>query len=71
MNEIQTKDGKQHEQAACLRKDEEFERCIPSISVAPYADEEVHWDQHHFPEKIEQEKVHGQEDPADAGEDPQ
>jgi hypothetical protein len=39
--------------------------------VPPDADEEVHGDEHHLPEKVEKEQVHGQEDAADAGQHPE
>ncbi len=38
-------------------------RIDPPSRVAPDADKQVHGDQHHFPEDIEQEEVQGTEHP--------
>ncbi len=63
---IKPQDADQHERRAEHRIDEEFHRGINPPVVAPDADQERHRDQHHFPEKEENEKVQRQEHADDA-----
>ncbi len=57
MQEIQRKDGDEHQHSADHRVQHEFHcRIDPAIS-APDSDEEVHRNQHDFPEHVEQKQV--------------
>src|SRR5579864_1285941 len=64
--ERQHQDPGEHQQAAEQRVDEELHGGIDATLVAPVPDEEVHRDEHPFPEHIEEEQVPGEED-ADHG----
>src|SRR5690606_3618743 len=71
VNEIEAKYRKQHKQAARLCKNEELERGVSPVLMPPDADEKIHGDQHHFPEEVKQEEVHGQEDAGDSRKHPE
>ena len=60
--EVQHQDGDQHQHAAEQRVQEELDRRVFAPRAAPDADQEVHRQQHHFPEHVEQEEVERQED---------
>ena len=60
--EVQHQDGDQHQHAAEQRVEEELDRRVFAPRAAPDADQEVHRQQHHFPEDVEQEEVERQED---------
>ena len=53
----QPEDGKQHQDRACHRVQEELERRIDASWAAPDADQEVHRHQRELPEDVEQEQV--------------
>src|SRR5438128_10348405 len=53
-------DASQHEQAASRCKEHKFESGINTALASPTANQEVGWDQHHFPEDVEEEEVSGQ-----------
>src|SRR5688572_14984518 len=67
MHEIQRQNGHQHQDAADHREEHEFHRCINAPFASPYADQEVHGNQHHFPEQVEQEEVQCGENTNHAG----
>jgi len=58
----QIEDGGQHEHTAHHGVDEELHRRVDAPGASPDADEEVHGDEHRFPEDIEEEKIGGDED---------
>src|SRR3954447_771200 len=60
--EIEDQHGDQHEHAAKHGVEKEFDGGILPPGSAPDADQEVHRQQHQFPENIEEEKIHGTED---------
>ena len=55
--EIQHQDRQQHQDAAQQRVQEELDRRVLPPRPAPDADEEIHRQQHHLPEHVEQEEV--------------
>ena len=55
--EVEHQQGDQHQHAAHEREEEELDGRIFAPRPAPDADEEVHRQQHHFPEHVEQEEV--------------
>ena len=55
--EVQHQDGDQHQHAADQRVQEELDRRIFAPRPAPDADQEVHRQQHDFPEHVEQEEI--------------
>ena len=66
--EIQDQDGDQHQDAPHHGVDEELDRRVdPALRVSPDPDQEVHGDEHHFPEDVEEEKVQRAEDPDHPG----
>ncbi|MCY1441672.1 hypothetical protein D9M71_579950 [compost metagenome] len=76
VDQYQTQDRHQHDQAGSLSEDEELGRRVdPGFlavrrTVTPERDEEVHRHQHHFPEEEEQEQVQRQEHADDTAQDP-
>ena len=60
-------DGDQHQQAPRHREEEELDRRVDPPLAAPDADQQVHRDQHHFPEDVEQEEVVGEQRAEHAG----
>ena len=69
VGEDQRQDRDEHQQAARLREDEEFDRGVDAALVAPDGNKEIHGHEHQFPGEIEQEQVHGQENADDGAED--
>ena len=66
--EVEDQNGHQHQQGAEHGEQEELDgRIDPAGRVAPNPDEQVHGDEHHFPEDVEQEEVQGDEDADHAG----
>ena len=55
--EIQHQDADQEQHAARQRVEEELERRIDPVITAPDANDDVHWDQHRFPENVEKKQV--------------
>ncbi|MNS90799.1 hypothetical protein D3C72_1248640 [compost metagenome] len=76
VDQYQTQDRHQHDQAGSLSEDEELGRRVdPGFlavrrTVTPERDEEVHRHQHHFPEEEEHEQVEGEEHADDTAQDP-
>ena len=64
---IQPQNRHQHQNRAEHRVQNEFQRGVNSPFVAPDADQEIHRDQHHFPEQEKQEQIERDEDADDAG----
>ena len=60
--EVQGEDAEQHHDRAGERIEEELDRGVQPPRAAPDPDEEVHRDEHHLPEHVEQEHVEGAED---------
>ena len=48
-----------------------FDGGVDAALVTPDRDQEVHRDQHQFPDEVEQEQIERQEDAGDAGQHPQ
>ena len=48
-----------------------FDGGVDAALVPPHPDEEIHRDEHHFPEEVEEEQIERQKDADDAGEHPQ
>ncbi len=65
--EVEPEDGDQHQQRAEHRKEHKLDGGIDATRAAPDPDEEIHRDQHHFPEDVEEEQVEGAEDADHAG----
>ncbi len=63
---VKPEDADQHEDRAGHRVEDEFDGGVDAAVVAPDADEQVHGDEHDFPEKEEEEEVEGEEDADDA-----
>src|SRR5207244_13593466 len=61
IGEIEGQQGNQNEDAAEQGEQEELDGGILAARAAPHADEEIHRQQHHLPEDIEQEEVERQE----------
>ena len=55
--EVEREDTEQHHHAADQRIQEELDGRVQTAIAAPDADEEVHRDEHHFPEQEEQQEV--------------
>jgi hypothetical protein len=58
---VERDEGDQHERAARHRVEEELHRGVDAPLVPPDPDEEIHRDQHGFPEDVEEEEVEGHE----------
>ena len=61
VQEVEPQDRDQHENAARHGVEEELDRRVHSPRAAPHADQEVHRNQHRFPEDVEQQQVGGEE----------
>ena len=60
--EVEHQQGDEHQHAADQGEEEELDGGVLPPRAAPDADEEVHRQQHHFPEHVEEEEVQGHED---------
>ena len=60
-------DGHQHEERAGHGVDEELDGGVEPVGASPDPDDEVHRDQHHLEEDVEDEQVEGDEDPDQPG----
>ncbi len=58
---VEDEDGDEHEEAAEHGEEDELHRRVDAAPAAPNADEEVHRDEHGFPEDVEEEQVHRDE----------
>ena len=67
IGEVEAEHGDQDEHAAEQRVQEELDGGVFAARPAPDADEEVHRQQHHFPEDVEEEEIQGQEGADHAG----
>ncbi len=54
---VEVKDGHQHQQAAHHGEQDKFDRGIDLAVSSPDTDQEVHRDQHGFPEHVKEEQV--------------
>ena len=63
---VEPNDADEHQDRASHRVEDEFDGGVNAAVVAPDADEQVHRDEHHFPEEEEEEKVEREEDAYDA-----
>src|SRR5713101_3714819 len=59
---VQPDDAHEHEDGAGHGVEHEFDGSVDAALVSPDADEEVHGNQHHFPEEEEEEEVEREED---------
>ena len=64
---VEPDDRHQHQDRAEHGVQNEFQRGVDAPLVAPDADQEIHRDQHHFPEQEEEEQVERDEDADHAG----
>src|SRR6185369_2725836 len=55
--EVQSNDSNKHQEGADHSIDEEFDRCVDPVLPTPDADDEVHRDQHDFPEDVEEKEI--------------
>ena len=62
VEEVEGDDREQHEDRADQGVEEELDGRVQLARAAPDADQEVHRDEHHFPEDVEEEEVEGAED---------
>ena len=67
LQEVDGQERHQHQHRAGQGVEEELDGRIQLLGAAPDADEEVHGDQHHFPEEVEEEHVLGDEDAQHGG----
>ena len=67
VGEVETQHGDQDEHAAEQGVEEELDGGIFAARPAPDADEEVHRQQHHFPEDVEEEEIEREERAEHAG----
>ena len=65
--EVQEQDGKQHQHGTEQRVEEKLDGGVEFSRAAPDADQQVHGDQHGFPENKEQEEIQRHEDAQHAG----
>ncbi len=65
--EVQEQDAQQHQHRAEQRVQEELDRRVELARAAPDADQQVHRDQHGFPENEEEEEIERHEDAQHAG----
>ena len=65
----QNDDRHQHKKTADLRKNDEFYRRISPVFMPPDTDQEIHRDDHQFPEKKEQEQIDRQKYADGTGQD--
>ena len=65
--EIQRKEGNDHECRTKKRVEEELERCVLTLFAAPYADHEIHRQKHNLEEDEEQDEILGNEGTEHAG----
>ena len=65
--EVQEQDAEQHQHGTGERVEEELDGGVELARAAPDADQQVHRDQHRFPEHEEQEEVERHEDAEHAG----
>ena len=63
----QDNDRNQQQKAAGEGEEKELDRGIDAVRSAPDPDDQVHGNQHHFPEDIEQDHVEGAENPDHRG----
>src|SRR6266850_8271987 len=57
VQKVQRDDGNQHQDGSDHRiKDELHGRVDPPLA-APYADQEIHWNEHHFPEDVKEKEI--------------
>ena len=61
VDEYQRKNCHQHEQTAALGENEELDRCIQSLLMAPDRNQEIHRHQHQLPEEEKQKQVQRKE----------
>jgi hypothetical protein len=62
--EVEDQNGDEHEHAADHGIDEKFDGGVdPALGVAPDPDQQVHGNEHDFPEDVEKEKVEGHKNP--------
>ena len=66
VDERECDDGGEHQQSASLGEQEELDRRVDPPLVPPDGDQEVHGNEHQFPEEEEQEEIERQEDADDA-----
>ena len=59
---IEPEDGDQHQNRAEHGVQNELHRGVNPAIVTPHADDEVHGDEHHFPENEEEKKIERNED---------
>src|SRR5438132_8552262 len=59
--EVEGEESEQHQNAAEKRVEKKLDGGIFASRPAPDADEEVHGQQHEFPENVEEEKIQGDE----------
>jgi hypothetical protein len=60
--EKEHQDRHQQQDAARQGIEEELDRRVHPVRAAPHADDEVHGDEHGFPEHIEQDEIERRED---------
>src|SRR5687768_5743177 len=54
MKVVQEYDGYKHQQTAGNRVQEKFHRSVDTVWPAPDSNQEIHRNQHHFPEQVKQ-----------------
>ena len=68
--EVEADDGDEHEEAAELGEEKEFNGRSEAVLMAPEVDEKIHRHEHELPGKIEEEEVEAQKDAEDARDGP-
>src|SRR5215472_13342074 len=65
--EVESQDRQQHDYRASQRVKEKLDGRVKTPVAAPYADQEIHRHEHHFPENVKEEEVERHEDADHAG----
>src|SRR5258708_32765127 len=65
--EVKREDGQEHDDGTGQCVEEEFDGGIEAAVATPDGDEEIHGDEHHFPENVEEEEIKRNEDADHAG----
>src|SRR5207244_5939957 len=65
--EVQRQDRQQHDYRSRQGVQKKFDGCVQPAVASPRSDQEVHRNEHHFPENVEEEEVERDEDADHAG----
>ncbi len=66
-SEVNRQDREQHQHRTSQRIEEKFDGRVEAAFAAPDSDEEVHRDEHHFPENVKEDEIERHENAEHAG----